>query len=65
MNIGDTVKVYEDPITCQRLEGTAELIEPGAPRNTPHEYDKREYWTVAFPEDDGAQYQRWINIDHH
>ena len=26
MKVGDTVEVYEDPITCEKLEGVAILI---------------------------------------
>ena len=49
---GMMVYVYEDPITCKKLEGRAKLIRPA-------NGDSR--WVVAFPEDGQYHVERAIN----
>jgi len=58
LGVGMTVKVYEDPITCKKLEGEA-ILESfwGAQGNT-------EQWHVKFEDDDGS-YSRTINKENH
>jgi len=49
MKKGDRVKIYEDPFTCKKLEGTAELMHfVGRYQNNERAY---ETWVVRF--DDG------------
>lgn len=65
---GDVVKVYEDPMTCEKLEGKAELLE----RLDPDPADGwNETWKVRFTEDakgnpDGLDpdVERKINLGH-
>jgi len=46
MKKGDRVKIYEDPFTCKKLEGTAKLL-------TRLQINKTfEVWTVLFDDDD-------------
>lgn len=52
---GQRVRVYEDPITCQRFEAEAELVEPVGPGLDPW----IEKWEVLF--DDGSIWPRYIN----
>ena len=54
--IGDVVKVYEDPVTHEKLEGEAELF-----RHIPELDDPElgERWAVLFTGDDDLV-QRWI-----
>jgi len=57
MKTGMVVKVFEDPITCERLEGKAKLLKkhytyaPG-----------QEFWTVKFLQDSFVC-DRLINTD--
>jgi len=43
MQPGQTVKIYEDPITCRKLEGKAVLI-----LKNNAEFHELEYWRVKF-----------------
>ena len=55
MNKGDTVIIYEDPITCKESEGMAILI------NKIDENSCSETWKVHFLGDEvGCNYQRTI-----
>lgn len=54
---GMEVEIFEDPITCKRLEGKANLIKKLiAKRSIPNGL---EYWKVKFPSD-GAVVDRFI-----
>ena len=57
------VKVYEDPITCKKLEGEAKLLDY---ISTNHEATSNEtqYWTVRFIKD-GQKVDRFINVNSH
>lgn len=50
---GDIVKIFEDPLTEQRLEGEAKLI------SKVREDNDREYWVVEFTRDH-SRCPRWI-----
>jgi hypothetical protein len=52
-NVGDIVKVYEDPLSQKHLEGEAELVE------MINEDDERECWVVQF-KGDRERHVRWI-----
>lgn len=54
----DIVKIYQDPITCRKLEGKAKLEEFISDEN---EYER---WTVAFT-DDGFKATRAVNKEKH
>lgn len=56
---GAKVRVYEDPVTKQRLEGIATLsIKPdSAP------VDGLEYWHVKFDGDQGGYFGRWVSVE--
>jgi len=58
MEAGDTVKVYEDPITCKRLEGEA-ILESRWDVN-----ELTEQWHVRF-EDEVGFFSRAINKENH
>ncbi len=62
--VGQVVKIYEDPVTCEILEGEASLISRIEKRS---ERSDREYWNVKFILDpsDSPVCQRWVNIDNH
>jgi hypothetical protein len=59
MKEGETVKVYQDPVLCTRLEGTAELLQ-----KLKNKQGRQEYWRVKFIEDNFIT-DRWINVDIH
>ena len=52
------VKVYSDPISCEKLEGQAKLLK------FIRAEEKLEYWTVRFIKD-GFKTDRLINVDKH
>lgn len=54
------VKVYEDPVTCTRLEGEARLVK----RADTGGMDGQEYWKVCFVADNFVCWRR-INIEKH
>jgi hypothetical protein len=59
MEKGETVRVYQDPITCKDFEGYAKLIE-----SRPRKRDIKgltETWLVKF--EDGAKVERTINLE--
>jgi len=59
MKKGETVGVYQDPITCKDFEGYAKLTEP-----KPKKRDIKgltETWLVKF--DDGTKVERTINLE--
>ena len=59
MEKGETVRVYQDPITCKDFEGYAKLIEP-----KPKKRDIKgltETWLVKF--EDGTKVERTINLE--
>lgn len=58
---GQTVKVYQDPITCKELEGEATLKEPVDIGTGDDNY---EWWLVEFPGDYGYACQRKINLSN-
>ena len=58
MKHGDRVRVYEDPITCTRLEGVAHLVE----QVRPDEGDGLSMWIVRFGRE--ASVFRTINAAH-
>ncbi len=60
MKAGDLVTIYQDPITCKKEEGKAELIKCHISR----EHDQTEYWEVIFVDED-ITYNRWINKEKH
>lgn len=53
MKPGDTVTIYEDPLTCEKEEGEAELIEMIS------ETRAKEFWHVRFISDNWRT-TRWI-----
>ena len=53
LKTGDTVVIFEDPITRQKAEGVAVLVRCEIPDT------EREYWTVRF-DDDSDTTERWI-----
>jgi hypothetical protein len=58
MKKGETIKVFQDPITCKDFEGYAKLIEP-----MPRKRDIKELtetWIVKF--EDGTKVERTINL---
>jgi len=57
LEAGMMVNVYEDPITCEKLEGRARLYKPAGPLCVT--YTPR--WIVVFPDDDGMMVERAIN----
>ena len=65
MKPGDKVKVYEDPIACQKLEGEANLVQK-QPR---YRVSKGlENWVVKFSGDAHPLYpcvERLINKNNH
>jgi len=54
MEAGSRVKVYEDPITCKKLEGEAVLV------SCWYAMVDMEQWHVKFDDDEGL-YSRAIN----
>ena len=56
----EKVKVFEDPITCLKIEGTAELRR----RRREGELEGCELWEVFF-RSDGMNVLRQINIKNH
>lgn len=58
MNKGDIALIYEDPYTCRKFEGKAELIE----KLDLYHSDALEYWYVKFI-DTKDKYKRWINLE--
>ena len=60
MDQGDRVKVYHDPLMCEKLEGEAILLE----RHIARAHEPTELWEVEFV-DDGELVTRWINIENH
>ena len=56
LKAGMMVNVYEDPITCKKLEGRARLIKPASDFFVT--YMPR--WIVAFPGED-SRFERAIN----
>jgi len=52
MKIGQIVKIYEDPITEQKLEGKAKLTKRLKLTNAINAKEQLEYWLVAFQNDD-------------
>ena len=58
---GDVVEIFEDPITCTKLEGRAELVKCYRSDND----DNLSLWQVAFTDlDEGFQVLRTINSEH-
>ena len=61
---GQSVKIYEDPITEKKLEGTAKLVEliiNELPFYLDGKKMHREYWKVHFDEDEKDEFhERWI-----
>jgi hypothetical protein len=55
MNTGDCVKIFEDPVTEQKLEGNAQLV---SKTNTPDVQleggSHLEFWLVVFPNGEKA-----------
>lgn len=61
---GQLVKVYQDPITCIKPEGTATLVKYEGPNNKSEgDNDPFYYWSVHFLGDDSICY-RLININN-
>lgn len=56
MKKGDIVKIYDDPYSCEKFEGEAELL-----RKLKEEQGGQEYWEVKFLLD-GFRTQRWVNV---
>jgi hypothetical protein len=56
LEIGQTVNVYEDPVTCNKFEGKAKLLVPYHYNDT----DNLSTWLVRFL-DDGSRAVRKIN----
>lgn len=56
MKPGDTVRVYQKPLTDEELEGDARLVQHHASEDDP---EIGERWTVRFS--DGALVDRWVN----
>lgn len=57
----EKVKIFEDPITCKKLEGIAELRRR---RRESYELEGCELWEVFF-RSDGMNVLRKINIKNH
>ena len=51
MEVGDIVTIYEDPLSCQKPEGEAKLVELLI------DDKEMQYWKV---ESLGEYYRRWI-----
>lgn len=67
MKEGDIVSVYRDPVSCEDLEGKAELVKRLRPFDP---LDYIEYWSVRFLNDigdgrDDEVFSRFINTDNH
>lgn len=58
---GQVVTVYEDPITQERPEGLAWLVEPQPDLDGNAEYGL-ELWSVEFLDDPGHVYVRLIGL---
>ena len=59
MKAGDRVVVYEDPISCRKIEGRATLIHQDGDRS----HNGSEQWLVHFNgDDDGDNFERVINV---
>ena len=57
----DIVKIYEDPITCKKLEGIAKLY-----RRHDTALEGCERWDVVFlGEGDRSTYVREVNLTNH
>ena len=56
MKAGDRVRVYEDPETKRRYEGTAVLVHP-----MDRTADGSEWWTVRFPGPYERNVVRWVD----
>lgn len=56
---GREVRVFEDPVSCQKFEGSAVLVD-----SLDEALGATEYWTVRFLSD-GAVCDRWINTENH
>lgn len=57
LEAGMMVNIYEDPITCEKLEGRAKLMRPASYLQVT--YTPR--WFVEFPNEPGQSYERAIN----
>lgn len=64
MKKGDIVTIYEDPITCEKSEGSAKLVKY-------HRGDRHfsrdwhlEDWTVEFVDEPGSRFERAIKVSH-
>lgn len=55
---GQTVEIFEDPITQQKPEGTATLMKLRNTVGEPGNFDYMERWHVKFS--DGFKCDRWI-----
>ncbi len=57
------VKVYEDPITCEKSEGQAKLLQYH--RTIKESSDSElEFWTLRFISD-GVKVERFVNVQKH
>lgn len=63
LRAGETVKVYEDPITQQRLEGMATLVELGCKTGNVEDDWHLEEWKVQFL-GDSEVVERRIRVEH-
>jgi len=57
---GDTVKVYDDPCSCEKLEDIGVLVK----QHLDSEFHDMEFWSVRFLSDDMIC-DRWINKETH
>lgn len=57
MKKGDIVRIYEDPVTCQKIEGAAKLLKLEND-NIP----EQQFWKVRFQHDYFIT-SRWIKRD--
>lgn len=55
MKVGDIITIYEDPMTCQKVEGNARLVEKQPSNNPPFEL-----WLVDFGD---VKVMRWIKVE--
>lgn len=57
MRPGQRVQIFEDPITQEKPEGMAILIDPTGSTD----FDLGQQWNVQFDDDhDGDTYTRWV-----
>jgi hypothetical protein len=57
LNAGDTVTIYEDPLTARKVEGQAKLIRRVSDRVEQYENVALEFWRVQFEGEDMVVYR--------